>query len=338
MKMLRFLAGSQGKPPKRLMRPATMIPLFSFVLLGLIVLYYFSPFNLLHNAQAASLTVLPGQQPAIVKQSQAVGGVDPNTPVTIAVGLRLRNQSGLTQYVKSVSQAKQRVKRSLTPDQIIRAYAPLPSSEQAVISYMQQYGLRVTSTSSYHTVVGFSGTIGQAENAMHVQVSNYRAASGKAFYAPSSHVNVPATIAPFIQSVTGLDNAVHYTRPPIKGKHTPQLANSASTANSTSCPTADTSGTNAYYLPSQMAGAYNLQGLYSQNFHGEGQTVALMEFSYYNNSDVGTYASCFSSGHVPVAHEIIDNGSGTTDGAIEVSLDVDAIISAAPKLASLRLY
>lgn len=331
------------KPSKRFMTSKKLIPLSTLVLLALMAAYYFSPINILNNAQAAELTTLPGQRPNIVKNSQVLNAVDPNTQITLAIGLRMRNQSGLDQYVKSISQAKKgRMKRTLTPAQIIRAYAPLPSSEQAIISYMQQYGLTVTSTSPYHTVIGFSGTIGQAENALHTQVANYRAASGKTYYAPSSDPNVPATIAPFIQSVSGLDNLAQYTHPPVMKTPKAAKANATQQPNSTSlCLTPSTN--DSYYTPSQIANAYNITGLHSQGFYGKGQTVALMEFSDYSSSDLNTYISACSL-HTGTISRIVLNGgpkttSGATDfsGAFEVEMDSELIAGTAPQ-ANQRIY
>ncbi|HEY7416006.1 MAG TPA: protease pro-enzyme activation domain-containing protein, partial [Ktedonobacteraceae bacterium] len=171
----------------RFLTPRVLIPFVSVMLLAAMVTWFFSPLDFLHNAQAASMSAISGQIPQMVRTSQVTGDTDPNTNVTIAVGLRLRNQSGLEQYVKSISQTTNRVKPTLTTDQLIRAYGPLPSDEQAVIDYMQQFGFKTTETFKMHTMIGFSGTIGQAEQAFHTQVKNYRSSAGRAFYAPASN-------------------------------------------------------------------------------------------------------------------------------------------------------
>src|SRR5437660_1202449 len=86
--------------------------------------------------------------------------------------------------------------RYLTPAQIARAYAPAPASQSALIAYMQQASFSVTSTYSQHLTIGFKGTIGQAEQAFHIQINNYRAPNGRIFYAPGSDPSVPAYLAP----------------------------------------------------------------------------------------------------------------------------------------------
>src|SRR5579883_3670489 len=104
----------------------------------------------------------------------------------------------------------------LTQAQIAAAYAPLASSQQAVISYMQSYGFQVTSTGKLHLTIGFQGTVGDAENAFHIQINNYRSPKGQNFYAPASDPSVPVALARLIQNVAGLSNSVHFSHPPIR--------------------------------------------------------------------------------------------------------------------------
>src|SRR5205823_445332 len=119
------------------------------------------------------------------------------------------------------------------PTQVARAFAPLSSSQSAIIAYMQQAGFSESETYRHHLLIGFTGTIGEAENAFYIHINNYRAPGGREFYAPSSNPSVPIALAVFIQSVTGLDSARVYTHPPIVvPKHT---SASNITSNSNNC-------------------------------------------------------------------------------------------------------
>jgi kumamolisin len=330
---------SQKKRLARFLAPRSFIPFVSITLIMIMIVWYLSPLDFLRGAQAASLDTIGGQIPQLVHSSQISGDVNSSATVTIAVGLRLRNESGLEQYVKSISQASNRVKRTLTTDQLIRAYAPLPSDEQAVINYMQQFGFKTTETFKTHTMIGFSGTIGQAEQAFHVQIKNYRSPQGRTFYAPTANPSVPMAIAPFIQSISGLDTAALPTRLPISK---PASQFNAVTPNAVSCPGQFRGTPSAqnplYYLPSQLATAYNLQGLYNQGYNGEGQTVALVEFSDYSSSDVSAYASCYGGSQIPVTRVPVNGGTTDMTNAFEDELDIELLMSAAPKLAGIRVY
>ena len=316
----------------KLMRKLYLIPLFSLVMLAALVAGYFSFFGH-HSAQASGDVQLPGHVPAILRSSQVMNATDPNTPIDLVVGLHLRNQSVLQAYVDEVTHPNVSMSRHyLTSAQIDSDFSPLPSSVQAVTAFMQQAGFTATTTYKHNMLITFHGTVGDAERAFQVQINNYRGPDGNTFYSTTSNPSVPPTLANIIQSVSGLDSAAHFSHPPILSTHQmhAQLG-----ANATSCLGAGT----GYYLPSQLASAYNLNGLYNAGFHGEGQTVALFELDGYSQSDISAYTSCYGGGSVPITRIPVDGGINSPGaGAIETELDMEVILSAAPRLAGLRVY
>lgn len=316
----------------KLMRTLYLIPLFSLVMLAAFVAGYFSLFGQ-HRAQASGTVQLPGHVPAIVSQSQVMNTTDPNASIDLLVGLHLRNQAALQSYVNEITQPNVSMSRHyLTSAQIDSDFSPLPSNVQAVIAYMQQQGFTVTGTYKHNMLIAFHGTVGDAERAFQVQINNYRGPDGRTFYATNSNPSVPPTLAGIIESVSGLDDAAHFSHPPV---FSPQQSHGQLSGNAATCPTAGT----GYYLPSQFASAYNLNGLYNAGFHGEGQTVALFELDDYSQSDISAYTNCFGGSSVPITRIPVDGGAGGPgNGAIEVELDMEVILSAAPRLAGLRVY
>src|SRR5207248_10030129 len=122
------------------------------------------------------------------------------------------NDTKLISYVDTLSRSHSTTgHRYLPPTQVATAFAPLASSQSAIIAYMQQACFSESETYKHHLLIGFTGTIGEAENAFYVHINNYRAPGGREFYAPASDPSVPIALASFIQSVTGLDNARIYT-------------------------------------------------------------------------------------------------------------------------------
>ncbi len=324
-------SGGQPKLPRSL--TLALIPFTCLLLLGMIVAFFFAPLRQITGAHASGTVQLPGHVPALVKRSQLLGATDPGTPLMLMVGLQLRNQASLVSYVNTITQAHVASKhRYLTPDQIANVFGPLPSSTQAVTNYMQQAGFTVTTTYKNHLLIGFQGTVGQAESAFQIQINNYRAPSGRIFFAPASNPSLPPTLAGIIQTISGLNNLVIYTHPPV-----PSLRKAAASANlspNTSCAPANTG-----YTPGQIASAYNLTGLYNAGFHGEGQSVALFELDDYAQSDISSYTSCYGGVSVPISRILVSGGSGKIGGgAIEVELDMELVLSAAPHLANLRVY
>ena len=75
----------------------------------------------------------------------------------------------------------------------------------------------------------------------------------------------------------------------MQGAHSSSTTSKGVQNATVTCPGAG----NNYFLPSQMATAYNLNGLYNAGYHGEGQTVALFELAQFNMNDINAYRSCF---------------------------------------------
>jgi len=285
------------------------------------------------NASAASLVPIKGHVPALVKKSTLLGPTDTSQSLSLSIGLQLRNAANLKSYVDNMSRKDSPSSQHLTPAEIAAAYAPLASSQQDIITYLQGYGFTVTLTLSQHLVIGIQGTVGEAENAFHLQINNYKAANGKTFYAPASEPLVPNNLAGLIQSITGLDNSVTFAHPPTKPK--PQSTASA-TANSVQCIPAGSGP----YVASEISSVYNLNGFYNAGLQGQGQTVGLIEFDDYNASDISTYTHCYGGSSVPIHKELVDGGTKQAPGAgaFEVEMDMELILSSAPKLASLDVY
>jgi kumamolisin len=309
---------------------AYLISLICLFLLITLIAGYFSFFQY-DNAHASGTVPLLGHVPALIQQSQLLGPTDPNTSISLTIGLRLRNQATLQAYVNNATHPHVTMtRRYLTPDQVTSTFGPLPSSTQAVMDYMQKAGFTVTTTYKQHLLIDFHGTIGQAEQAFQVQINNYRAPSGRIFYATPTNPSVPSTLAGIIQSVSGLDNATQFSHPPVLS---PKQLNAQARVN------ANCAGAGQGYTPSQIASAYNLNGLYNAGFHGEGQIVALYELDDYAQSDISAYTACYGGASVPISRISIAGGiSGPGSDAIEVELDMELILSAAPRLAGLRIY
>jgi kumamolisin len=324
-------AGRRPQEGRRWIKRATVaLPLLCLVIFGTIIGVRLAGSAV--GANADTFAPIKGQVPALVSKSTLLGPTDASQSLTLSVGLKLRNADSLKAYVDSASRTKSiNAHHHLTQAQIAAAYAPLASSQQAVISYLQSYGFQVTSTGKLHLVIGFQGTVGDAENAFHIQINNYRSPKGQNFYAPASDPSVPVALARLIQNVAGLSNSVHFSHPPIRKlkSSNPKIA----TTSNANC------SVNGGYTPAQIASAYNLNSFYNAGFKGDGQTVALFELDDYSSGDISNYTSCLGGKQVPINRISVDGGAnGTGAGAIEVELDMELILSAAPHLAALNVY
>ena len=91
----------------------------------------------------------------------------------------------------------------------------------------------------------------------------------------------------------------------------------------------------------QLAQAYSFGPLYSSNRYGAGSTVALVEMSGagYSSTDISTFANCYgiSLAGGQITQKTVDGGGATGGATAEAELDIENVISLAPK-ANIEVY
>src|SRR5579883_893710 len=309
----------------------------SIVLLAVLILGgYLLPSRLFSSARAdAQLQPMNvGGVPSLVQVSKLQGRDTSGRTLRMGIGLALRNQERLSSLLQRLyDPSSPDYHRYLTPNQFASEFGPTYDQQEAVIHYLKQQGFSVTQT--YTGLIDFSGPQPLAERVFHVTINDYRDPDGRVFYANASPPTLPAYLASYVVSLTGLDNATQYYHPPIRPKHI-----AASNPRASNCPGPGTSGgTQVAYIPSQFSKAYNYDGLHNQGLHGEGQTVGVFELDGYSQSDIQAYAQCFGGANVPLQNVVLDGFNGQPGaGAIEVELDIEVLLGMAPNLSKILVY
>src|SRR5919201_1939617 len=83
--------------------------------------------------------------------------------------------------------------------------------------------------------------------------------------------------------------------------------------------------------------AYDHQPLLSQAREGQGNTLALVEFSNYDPSPVQTYQNCYSI-QVTITDVAVNGGATDSNGAAEVQMDEEIAAANAPGLDGIYAY
>src|SRR5438874_12301023 len=320
----------------------TIIPgLLSILLLGT----FFISGRFLPAAQAAGhFTRLDaGGIPPLISVSQLLGSDAADRILQMSVGLALRNQDQLDSLLHDLyDSSSPRYHQFLSVDEFARRFAPTADQQQAVEGYLAQQGFSVTQTYPNHLLIDFSGKESLAERVFGVTINDYKSPPGRDFFANANVPTLPAYLASYVNFIGGLDNANQFYHPPV----TSQYYSSSTNPNAGNCPSAGQggggggiSGSQVAYIPSQFARAYNYDGLHSAGLQGEGQTVGVFELDGYSLSDVKAYSQCFGGGNVPIQNVVLDGFNGQPGaGAVEVELDMELILSMAPKLSKLIVY
>jgi hypothetical protein len=95
--------------------------------------------------------------------------------------------------------------RYLTVAQWTARFGPSAAAQNAVVSWAQGAGLTVTHLYPNRLIVDLAGSVGSIENALGVQINNYRLGT-KTFFANSQDPVLPASLTGVVESVEGLSS------------------------------------------------------------------------------------------------------------------------------------
>ncbi len=304
--------------------------LIAILLLGSFVV----PARFWHSAQAEGVNTptVVRSLPPLIRVSRLLGSDSANRTLQMSVGLAMRNSGQLDALLQGLyDPSSAAYHQFLTVNEFAQQFGPTASQQQAVENYLTQRGFTITGTYASHLLIDFSGPESLAEQVFGVKIDTYRSPDGRVFFANTTDPTLPAYLASDVTYIGGLDNANQFSHPPIPAKHAPAIIPNVGR----SCPAASSTA----YIPSQLSTAYNYDGLHNAGLQGQGQTVGVFELDGYSASDVQTYTQCFGGGGVPISNVILDGFNGQPGaGAVEVELDMETILSMAPKLSKLVVY
>lgn len=279
--------------------------------------------------QAASAAVtapvkqLSGHVPAVVTKLASTGTLASTNTLHLAIGLSLRNQEGLDTLLQQVADpSSPNYQHYLTAAQFADQFGPTAQDYQAVIAFAQASGLKVTATHGNRMLLEVSGQVSNVEHAFNVTLNNYaHPTENRAFFAPSAEPVVPATLP--ILEIGGLNN---YASP-----HTHLV-----TSKATGKPYRG-SAPGGTYMGNDFRNAY----VPGTSLNGAGQKVALVQFDGYTSNDITVYETMAGRSAVSLTNILLSGFSGQPTGSggeVEVSLDIEMIISMAPGISQIMLY
>ena len=298
---------------------------------------------------------LHGRQGIVPPGATLLGPAPSTTTLPLQVTLQPRDPAALAAEVQAVSDPKSPDYRHfLTPQQFAQRYGPTQATIAQVASTLRSEGLSVGSPSATGLSLPVSGTVAQVQSAFSTPISRYRLASGKTGYDNRSAPEVPVSVAPQIQGILGLDTLsppqptdtipqATSASPHPAASPSPALAPGQPTPTGTNCSNS-ISGVQSNYGAldaDELAQAYSFDPLYGANHYGAGATVALVEMAGagFSSSDISTFANCYgiTLGGGQISQTTVDSGGATGAGTVEAELDIETVLSLAPK-ANIDVY
>lgn len=269
--------------------------------------------------------------------SAKLGALDRKEELRFSLTLPVRNQAALDTLLHDIyTPGNPLYHRYLKTGEFAERFGPTQADYDAVIAFASKHGLRVAATHANRAVLELAGTPDVIEKTFGVHLLQFRERSGRIFHSPDLEPQVPATIAPLISGVVGLDDAV--------AAH-PNLMAAATVGGKAISPNLIGSGPNSGVSPSDIKTAYNLNGLTQT---GTGQSLALVELDGFTDSDIFAYEAKFNISRVEVGSFYLDGVTGTPTaptptvpyplGPAEVTLDIELAIALAPGLNQIVVY
>lgn len=188
----------------------------------------------------------------------------------------------------------------LTPDAFGQQFGPSDQDVQTVAAWLGAHGFQIGMIGRGRTVIEFSGTAAQVQQAFHTEIHKYTV-NGEDHWANASDPQIPAALAPVVVGVASLHNFPKRPMNRMVGKFTKdrqtgritRLNSEFSTVNSNLCPPPNG---NCYFVgPYDFAAIYNLLPLWDATspIDGTGQSIAIADESNITVQDVRDFRSLF---------------------------------------------
>lgn len=298
------------------------------------------------SSLAADGTVtLKDHVPNVVKQGRAQvrGHMAADTTLNLSLGLPLRNRAALSNFLAQLSDPKSpNFRHYLTPQEFTEHFGPTVEDYNAVIAFARKNGFKVTRLHANRMLLNVSGRAADVEKTFGIRLNEYQhPTEGRQFFSADREPSVPASLK--IQDITGLENYrrpyPHFRLKPEQANTTAPAKNGAAKAKSQTAAPNVGSGPAGNYIGDDFRRAYVPGTILT----GAGQSIALVQFDGYLASDIIAYETLTGRPNVPLQNVLLDGFSGlptsnNQGGEVEVSLDIEMVISMAPGLSKVILY
>jgi subtilase family serine protease len=290
------------------------------------------------EASAQTLMTRHVREVTLNGQAKLLGRLPATQIMLLDVVLPVRDQSGLDAFLNEVQNPNSADYRHyLTPAEFTARFGPTQQDYDAVVQYVQDYGLAVVGGSLDGMEVQVKGPVSAIESAFQVSMLTYQHPDeNRIFYAPDRE---PTVGLPFpLWHISGLDN---YSIPhPMYVKKSDYAKAHGIDSDAVIGHATTGSGPSASFLGSDMRAAY----YGGTALTGSGQNLGLLEYYGTDLADLTTYFKNVKQTNKVPSTLLSTDGTSTScvykSGCddTEQTLDMTQAIGMAPGLASLVMY
>jgi subtilase family serine protease len=221
----------------------------------------------------------------------------------------------------------------LTPEQFGQQFGPADADLQAITSWLQLQGFQIAKVSNGRTVIEFSGTAAQVQNAFHTEIHKY-SVNGADHWANASDPQIPTALLPAVAGVLTLHNFPRHAMNHVVGTFKRSKGTSALTPAGTLFTLPNFIQATTFYGvgPFDFATIYNVSPLWNATpaINGTGQTIAIVGETDVDLVDLQKFRALFGiTSNDPTM--IVDGPDpGLQPDEIESDLDLEWSSAVAP--------
>ncbi|HZW79215.1 MAG TPA: protease pro-enzyme activation domain-containing protein, partial [Candidatus Deferrimicrobiaceae bacterium] len=268
------------------------------------------------SASAVDGGLVTNNTPSYVSTAKNLGAESPATLMEVTIWLQLHNRSEFDALTQSLyDRTSPNYHHWLKANDIAARFAPTAQEAKIVQEFIVAHNLTLVKMGPSNFYIRARGTVGDVQNAFHVQLNNYQVGD-KTIRANTSDPYVEGAAGPLVRAVSGLDSGefehtliVRPTSIPGSKSTAAAVTQTAAVSNSdffsSHCFTGtekesfstngdgalpivtfsgnklnlqSQSGPGCGYTPAEIQSAYHLTGLYDNGYDGKGQTIAIVDW------------------------------------------------------------
>jgi len=157
----------------------------------------------------------------------------------------------------------------LTPEEFGKKFGPSDEDIQTITVWLQSHALEVTEVTKGRTIIEFSGTAAQVQEAFHTQIHKF-VVDGESHWSNSGNLQIPAALVPAVAGPWSLHSF----------RKQPQLSNTKQKFETLYKPGArpEFTGSNGAHalFPGDYSVIYNINPVYQSGIDGSGATIAIV--------------------------------------------------------------
>ncbi len=297
---------------------------------------------------ARSKVALRGELPAIPSGVTRLGPVPGSQMLKLDVGLAGQDPTGLADAVRAVSTpGSPDYHHYLTSAQFASAFGPSAAEVAQVSGSLRGQGLTVGTPTPGSDLLPVSGTARTVSAVFGTPLEAVRLPGGTTSRVNTAAPEVPADLADDITGVVGLSSLARPHSRLLTGSGAPATSGGSAVADATpsghavgspqACSAATRAAGSSNYTSTQLADSYGLSQLLNQGRTGVGQTIGIVEFEQFSNSDIAAFESCYGLSTPTRVVTVDATPGGSASGSGEAALDIELAAVTAPS-ASLVVY